>query len=242
MTERSIKKKVVQAIIATGFVAGSIFLAKYLKAKYKARKAQNAIQYIPNKHPPQLTDKSLCLIIDLIKAKTQAPVSTSILTAREARKSLNANDNSYAESIQKKNTQIDRIIKKFLTQVLQEVDVEEDCFRRSMFETRSNEPELKFGQLKRNVMEKSQQLKPDEIKRILNYYLKSMMNVLNMTYTNLMEEEVLNHVNDDKIFWKFGVERWEVMSQAEEISQSDQEVAKLLREYYQLRETIKSAN
>ena len=178
----------------------------------------------------------------MIKQRTCEKIATVILKARQDRNTMDSKATIYIESVEKKNLMIDSIIRKTLQKVLSDLRISERVFRDSMLNTRAVEPGLRFIELKVVVASGGPPLKPEDLMKILNYYMKSMRNVLDLTYTNLMGDELLSHINDDKIYWKFGVERSQVMAQARDLAESHEGVSDLLESYFQLRETIDGAN
>ena len=160
----------------------------------------------------------------MVKEHTSEKVSTVILKARQDRKSMDSKATSYIESVGKKNRLRDSITHKTLEQVLSDLRISERVFRDSMLNIRVVEPGLRFIELRGIVPSRRPQLQPEEIMSILSYYMKSMKTVLDMNDTNQMEGQLLSHIGDDTIYWKFGLERSQVMEQARDMAESHEGV------------------
>ena len=203
----------------------------YFYRRYKKKSLKDQIKFVVNSNPPVLTKKSVLNIIDAATQEIGNKIKDILYKSRELRKNLASENDLYINSIKETNNSVEKIIKKTFLNILNDVEVTEPTLERSIKIHNCLEIKNKFYSLRKIKSENPKRLTTEEIERVLDYFIKIGNQINEMTYIELLDFDVALIQSEDKVFFKYGVEKIDVEKQANILEKTNPIIKKKFKTY-----------
>ena len=201
--------------------------------KYKLSQIQSKIKRVSKSSPERLTKDSLLLILDEAGRLIHPKILKMTLDARDLRKSLDPSGEQYSSLVRRENKRIMSCIQTTLEKTMKDFKVSQAEFENSVEFYRDPSVQSKLFNLRKIRNPSPPTLIKEDIIRILDYFVKVLRSMDDVSQIELLDLEILFAQCEDKVFQKFKIEKADAEEQAIELAKSDPIVSEKLRLYQQ---------
>jgi hypothetical protein len=226
-TKSHLKKWIVRGL-GVAFISASGF---FIYQKLKQNQIQSKIQRVPNSNPRILTKASLLLLLDEANKLIHPKILKITRKAREVRQNMDPSSERFSNVVKQNNRRIMACMKSTLEQVIQSLNVSQNEFEQSVEHYQEPLVQSKLFGLRTVREPNAPKLSKEDIGRILDYFVNVLKKMDEMSQIGLLDLEIIFADCEDKVFRKYGIEKADAESQANELASKDKEIEQKLRLY-----------
>lgn len=194
-------------------------------------RVKSRIKRVSDSTSTRLTKESLLLLLDEMKTQIHPKILKLTREGRQKRRSFDPSGEDYSKMVRENNEKIMKCIRATLEQVMKDVQVLPSEFEQSVEFYQEEVVQMKLFELRKVHTPNPPQLSKENVERILDYFIKVLKGIDEVSQIELLDLEIMFTQCEDKVFQKFGVEKADVETQAMEMAQKDKAVAHKLKVY-----------
>ena len=226
-TNNNIKKWLIRGIAVGLLSTSSYFAYRYILQN----RLKSQIKRVPDSNPQILTKDSLLLLLKTARTQIHPKILQITRESRDRRTKLDPSDESYRNIVRDGNKRIMACIQRSLEKILRKLHVSQSEFEQSIEHYQEPRVQSKLFELRAIRDPNPPGLTKSEILRILNYFIKILKEMEEVSQIELLDLEISFAACEDKVFFKFGIEKADVETQAQERAEKDEEIREKLRIY-----------